>query len=34
VGLDTWAIDGIEPAASPQAAVARALALAATATAG
>jgi uncharacterized protein (TIGR00725 family) len=34
VGLDTWAIDGIEPAASPQAAVARALELAALETAG
>jgi uncharacterized protein (TIGR00725 family) len=34
VGLDTWAIDGIEVAASPQAAVARALALAAPSAAG
>ena len=31
VGLDTWAIDGIEPAGSPHAAVARALELAAAA---
>jgi len=34
VGLDTWALDGIEPVASPEAAVARALALAAPSTAG
>jgi uncharacterized protein (TIGR00725 family) len=31
VGLETWAIDGIEPAGSPEAAVARALELAAAA---
>jgi len=34
VGLDTWDLDGIEPAGSPQAAVTRALALAAPTTAG
>jgi uncharacterized protein (TIGR00725 family) len=34
VGLDTWAIDGIEPASSPEAAVARALALASPGTPG
>ena len=34
VGLDTWALDGIEPAGSPEAAVARALALAGPTTAG
>jgi uncharacterized protein (TIGR00725 family) len=34
IGLDTWVIEGIEAAASPHAAVARALALAAPGTAG